>query len=197
MRHFLKKMLMTGKVHLILDNDLISELESDIYIDNNDIIYLSKDDMTNLFDSNLYEEKTENNTVKLISTCENKIMTIVENENHIFVNGVRKKIRGSLINKDDTYYIPISELQDIYNIELNYINDKKVVDIEFLSKEFLLDKFSIFSFNFILNLLDFLVSELFSSSFCISKLCLSHTSFLSVSVCFVFFSLYAKCAAIP
>lgn len=132
---FFKKDVDDGKVHLIFDNDLISDLESDIYIDNNDIIYLSKDDMTNLFDNNLYEEKTENNTVKLISTCENKIMTIVENENHIFVNGVRKKIRGSLINKDDTYYIPISELQDIYNIELNYINDKKIVDIEFLSKE--------------------------------------------------------------
>ena len=132
---FFKKDIDDGKIHLIVDNTEIEELEEDIYVDNNNIVYLSKDDVKNLLDKNIYEEKTEINTTKIISTCDNKIVTLVENENHVFINGVRTKIKGSLIYKDKICYLPISELQEIYNIQLNYIKDNKKVDIEFLYKE--------------------------------------------------------------
>lgn len=131
---YFKKDIDDGKIHLILDNEIVENLQNDIYVDDNDIVYLSEDDVKEFFDENIYEEKNEDK-IKLISTYENKIMTILEGENHIFVNGVRVKIKGSLIKKDDEYYLPISELQNIYGIELNYVKDNRIVDVEYLSNE--------------------------------------------------------------
>ncbi|MBR3153080.1 MAG: SH3 domain-containing protein [Clostridia bacterium] len=131
---YFKKEVDDGKIHLVLDNSEVESLENDIYVDDNNIVYLSEEDVKELFDKNIYEEKKEDNNIRVVSTCENKVLTMDEGENHVFINGVRTKIKGSLQKKEDEYYLPISELQNVYNIEVNYIKESNRLDIEYFSK---------------------------------------------------------------
>ncbi|MBR3132769.1 MAG: SH3 domain-containing protein [Clostridia bacterium] len=131
---YFKKENDDGKIHLVLDNVEIDNLKNDIFVDDNNIVYLSEDDVKEYFDKSLYEEKKDNDKVKIVSTCLNKVLAIDEGENHIFINGVRVKIKGSLQKKNGEYYLPISELQSVYNIELEFIKDSKRLDIEYLYK---------------------------------------------------------------
>lgn len=109
------------------------ELNHDVYVDENEIVYLSEDDVRQFLDQELYYEKNDSNMRRYISISQNKILEITEGQNHMFVNGTREKIRGSVIDRDGVYYFPISELENVYNIEVDYLKDKNRLDIEKLS----------------------------------------------------------------
>lgn len=120
---------------VIVQNDANVELANSVYIDENDIIYLSEDDLKRYLNHDLYYEKNESNMRRYISVSRNKILEITEDENHMFVNGNREKIKGKVLEKDGVYYFPISELEDVYNIEVDYLKDKNRLNIEKLSEE--------------------------------------------------------------
>ena len=45
-------------------------------------------------------------------------------------NGTTVDISGTVIEKDDTYYIPFSSLKDVYNVEINYIDSTKTITVD-------------------------------------------------------------------
>ncbi len=122
-----------GNVQISIQNDTNVELEHDVYIDENNVIFLSEDDMKNYFDKDLYYENIENNKRKYISVFENKILEINEDENNMFINDERYKIKAAVINRDGIYYFPISELKNVYNLNINFSSDMKRINIEKLS----------------------------------------------------------------
>lgn len=124
-----------SEMKISIQNDVNIELAHDVYIDENNVIYLSEDDMREYFDKELYYEKNDSNMRRYISVCQNKVLEITESENHIFVNGAREKIKGAIIERDGVFYFPISELQNVYNIEIDYLEDKNRLNIEKLSEE--------------------------------------------------------------
>ena len=71
---------------------------------------------------------------RYISIAQNKILEITEGQNHMFVNGVREKIKGSVMDKEGVYYFPISELENVYNIEVSYLESVNRLDIEKMSE---------------------------------------------------------------
>ena len=92
------------KTNLVINNNNItSNLKNDILIEN-DIIYLSKQDIANFFDKYIYEEK-ENN--KIITTYDKKIASIGFEGNTININGSDQKIYANAKKVDDTIYLPI------------------------------------------------------------------------------------------
>lgn len=117
-----------------IQNFVNVELVHDVYIDENGIIYLSEDDVKEYLDKELYYEKNENNMRRYISISQNKILEITEGQNHMFVNGIREKIKGSVIDREGVYYFPISELEDVYNIKVSYLESVNRLDIEKLSE---------------------------------------------------------------
>ena len=118
--------------NLIINNkNITANLKKDVMIEG-DIIYLSKQDIANFFDKYIYEEK---NTNQIITTYEKKIATIGFEEDKININGADKEIYAHAIKKDDTIYLPISEMQDVYDIELKNMADTKIVTIDTKSKE--------------------------------------------------------------
>ncbi len=120
------------KTNLVINNNNItSNLKNDILIEN-DIIYLSKQDIANFFDKYIYEEK-ENN--KIITTYDKKIASIGFEGNTININGSDKKIYANAKKVDDTIYLPISEMKDVYGIEIQNIKESKVITIDSTSKE--------------------------------------------------------------
>lgn len=125
----------SGEMKISIQNDVNVELAHDVYVDENSVIYLSEDDMREYFDKELYYEKDDSNMRRYISVCQNKVLEITEQANHIFVNGAREKIKGAVIERDGFFYFPISELKNVYNIEIDYLKDKNRLNIEKLSEE--------------------------------------------------------------
>ncbi len=119
---------------IIIQNDSSIKFQNEPYIDDNGIVYISEADVKEYFDKNLYYEKDESNLRRYISVSDNKVLAITENANHMYVNGVFTKMKGNVLEKNNIYYFPISELEDIYNIKVNYMESPKRLDIERLSE---------------------------------------------------------------
>lgn len=119
-------------INLVINNrNVTSNLKKDIFIED-DEIYISKQDLGNFFDKYIYED-TKNN--QIVTTYDNKIAAISLEENKININGSNKTTYAQPIEKDDTIYIPIQELEDVYGIEIKYIENSKVLTIDSISKE--------------------------------------------------------------
>ena len=80
----------------------------------------------------IYEDTKTN---QIITTYDTKIAAISIDENKININGSNKSTYASVIEKDDTIYIPIKELENVYGIEMEYIENSKVLTIDSVSKE--------------------------------------------------------------
>ena len=119
-------------INLVINNkNVTSNLKKDIFIED-DEIYISKQDLGNFFDKYIYED-TKNN--QIITTYDNKIAAISLEENKININGSNKITYAHPVEKDDTIYIPIQELEDVYGMEIKYIEKSKVLTIDSISKE--------------------------------------------------------------
>ena len=119
-------------INLIINNkNVTSNLKKEIFIED-DEIYISKQDLGNFFDKYIYEDK-ENN--KIVTTYENKIGAISLKENEININGSNKETYAHAIEKNGTIYIPIQELEDVYGIEIKYIENTKALTIDSIAKE--------------------------------------------------------------
>lgn len=120
---------------VIIQNQANVELAHSVYIDENDIIYFSEEDIKQYLDKDLYYEKNESNMRRYISISQNKVLEITEEQNNMFVDGNREKIKGKVLERDGVYYFPISELESVYNIEVDYLKDENRLNIEKLSEE--------------------------------------------------------------
>ena len=116
---------------VINNNNITVKLKKSVIIEDN-IIYVAIEDIKNFFDK--YIEKDEE-TNKIITTYEKKIAAIEPNNKTIEVNGANKKINAVLKEANDTTYLPMSELGDVYNIELNYIDKTNTVTMDSLDRE--------------------------------------------------------------
>ena len=119
-------------INLVINNkNVTSNLKKEIIIQN-DNIYISKQDLGNFFDKYIYED-TENNNI--VTTYNNKIASISLEKNKININGSTKNTYAHAENKEGTIYVPITELEDVYGIEIKYLPDSKVLTIDSTSKE--------------------------------------------------------------
>ena len=118
--------------NLVINNkNVTGNLKKEILIENGEI-YISKQDLGNFFDKYIYEDKE---TEEIITTYNKKIAEIGFEKNVVTINGSEKTTYAHAIKKDDTIYLPISELKDVYDIEINHIEDTKTLVIDSLSKE--------------------------------------------------------------
>ena len=113
-------------INLVINNrNVTSNLKKDIII-KDDQIYISKQDLGNFFDKYIYQD-TKNN--QIITTYNTKIAAISLEQNKIVINGSDKTTYAHAINESDIIYIPIKELKDVYGIEIQYIENSKVLTI--------------------------------------------------------------------
>ena len=119
-------------INLVINNrNVTSNLKKDVLIQDGEI-YISEQDLGNFFDKYIYED-TQNN--QIITTYENKIAAISLNENKININGSDKETYAGVIEQDDTIYLPIEELEDVYGIEVEYVENSKVLILDTISRE--------------------------------------------------------------
>ena len=115
-----------GKINLVINNsNVTSDLKQDIFIDENDVIYISKDDIENFFDNYIYYDEKYN---QIITGSATKIANMVVGENTATVNSAEVDLKSPVIEKDNEYYIPFSELDSVYNVDIEYVNNRVVID---------------------------------------------------------------------
>ena len=118
--------------NLIINNrNVTSNLKNEIMIKDN-MIYLSKQDIANFFDKYIYEEEETN---QIITTYDKKIAEIGFEENTININGSDKTIRAHAEKENEIIYLPISEMTEVYGIEIEYLPDTKVVTMDSIDRE--------------------------------------------------------------
>lgn len=116
---------------LIVDNkDITESLTSDIYLDKDGVLYMSMEDVKNIFDNDLY---FEDSTKKIITTSETKVAAIDTRSDKIDINSATIMLSTGVIDYGTTYYIPVSEMTKIYNIEV--ITSENCAIINSLYKE--------------------------------------------------------------
>ena len=121
------------KTNLVINNNNITRnVKSNILIEDN-TIYLSTADMQNFFDEYLLVDE-ENQMI--ITTSNTKTVMIPFDETTINVNGVQKTIKHLLLNRDGEIYLPLTDLTDIYNIEVNYSAESNIITIDSLNRKF-------------------------------------------------------------
>ena len=126
-----------GKMALVINyNNVTKKLKSDIYLDSNNSVYISLKDMENFFDGTIhYDEQYK----QIVTTSDTKVMVMPINNRQIEINGSTKRIKSAVEEKEvdgkKQYYIPISELQDEFNLEIKYIEQTNTVTIESLDRE--------------------------------------------------------------
>ena len=118
--------------NLIINNrNVTSNLKNEIMIKDN-MIYLSKQDIANFFDKYIYEEEETN---QIITTYDKKIAEIGFEKNTININGSDKTIRAHAEKENEIIYLPISEMTEVYGIEIEYLPDTKVVTMDSTDRE--------------------------------------------------------------
>lgn len=101
---------------LILDNkDITESLQKSIYIDKDKKLYMAVEDIKNIFDKDIYFEEE---TGKLITTSGTNVGAIDVNNDTFELNSATLALAYGVIKYDTGYYIPISEVTNIYNIEV-------------------------------------------------------------------------------
>lgn len=124
-----------NKTNLIINNTNVTQnLKQDLYVQNG-IIYMSYQDVCEFFDSTIMYDAN----YKMFITCSNeKVASLPIESSEIQINSSKVKLKEGAMQKDDIYYIPISELGDVYNIETNYAENTNIVTIDYLNKEYII-----------------------------------------------------------
>ena len=115
----------SNALSLVLNKqDITDKLSYDIYIDKDKTLYMSMDDIKKVFDKNLYYE---NETNKIITTSKTKVGAIDLSNNIVKLNSASLSLAPGVIDYGYTKYLPISELTNIYNIEVTTSENSAVV----------------------------------------------------------------------
>ena len=120
------------EINLIINNNNVTaRLKNNLKIENC-VVYLSMEDVQNFFDNYIYIEEEIN---EVVTTYDKKIASISFDVNRLIINGSTTKINASAIKENEIVYLPISEMTDVYNMEISNIENKKIVTIDSLNKE--------------------------------------------------------------
>lgn len=123
-----------SKTRLVINNrNVTTNLKNDVYIDDKENIYISKDDIKNFFDTYIDYDENEG---KITTTSDKKVAVIKKDDENIIINGSTVKLNAVMMEKDGNIYIPFSEVcKNVYNTELEYIKESNIVVIDSLDRE--------------------------------------------------------------
>ena len=117
---------------VINNSNVTKSLKADIFVEN-DVVYMSKEDVENFFDGHIYYDSKYD---QIITTSGTKVAALPINNKQITVNGSTLNIYASAIKRDNKYYLPFSEISKIvYNVETTYVKNTDIVVLTSLDRE--------------------------------------------------------------
>lgn len=119
-------------VNLIIDEHNVTEdLKNMLYINENKTVYMSEEDVRELFDENIYYDQQYN---QIITTSYTKVANIEIEEKQMNVNDSKVNMLDAIIKINDKIYLPISDMELVYNIKIKYIEETNRAVIENLNR---------------------------------------------------------------
>lgn len=115
---------------VINNNNVTSRLKEDVIIQDG-TIYLSMKDVKNFFDKYIIQDEKSG---YIVTTSDKKVGTMQIDNNVVNINGSNKKMSKAPIKIEEEIYLPMSELQDVYNIELTYNSNSNAVIMDSVDK---------------------------------------------------------------
>ncbi len=123
----------TGKINLIINNNNVTaRLKKDLYINEKNIVYMSITDIKNYLDKYIYYDKTEN---QIITTYGEKIAVLPLSENKMIINNSSLNLLSGIETKENEIYLPISQMANVYNMDITYVKEEKTLILDSLEKE--------------------------------------------------------------
>lgn len=123
-----------GKTKVLINNNNVTlKMKNDVYIDDNNNVFLSLEDVENYFDKYIeYNEETG----EILTTSEINIAKMSTKNNTITINGEDEELNSSAIEQNDTIYLPFSEISEkVYDVDLEYIGDTNTIIIDSLDRK--------------------------------------------------------------
>ena len=123
-----------GKTKVLINNNNVTlKMKNDVYIDENNNVFLSLADVRNYFDKYIEYEK-ENGSI--VTTSEINIAKMSTKDNKITINGQEEELNSSAIEKNETIYLPFSKISEkVYDVDLEYIKDTNTIIIDSLDRK--------------------------------------------------------------
>lgn len=123
----------SDKINVIINNNNVTKkLKYDLFINEKNVIYMSMQDVKNYFDKYIIFDESNN---QIITTYGEKVGVLPLNEKIIEINGSTINVLSGAIKENDIYYLPISSMSNIYNLDINYIKDGEILLLDSLDKE--------------------------------------------------------------
>ena len=110
------------KIRVVInDAEITKGVKNDVIIRDGKVLF-SIDAIKQYFDKYIYfDEKYQT----VIVTGEKDVLQFKLNENKMKINGIEKNIETSAIMMDEKIYVPLEELQELYEIKIE--NNEKIV----------------------------------------------------------------------
>ncbi|MBR1653487.1 MAG: hypothetical protein IJ690_00820 [Clostridia bacterium] len=116
----------TDRENLVLNfSNVTGRMKHNLIVDENDVIYLSMDDIANYYDKYIYYDKEYN---QIVTSTDNKLAVFKIDENKMTVNGNTTQIKGKAIEKNGNYYLPISDMEEVYNVKITKADNKVIIE---------------------------------------------------------------------
>lgn len=119
------------KMKVLINNEQVT-IKSEILIDEKEIVYMELQDIATFFDETISYD-FQNNQI-ITNANENTAIMPLEKE-EMYINNSKVKIYGVATKKEEKCYLPFSEMKNIYNIEINYVEESNILIIDSLFKE--------------------------------------------------------------
>lgn len=116
---------------ILLNNEFIKTINK-VIIDDEKNIYFSKDDIQKLFDETIYFNEAEK---EIITTYNTHVALLNIGESYGVIDDENIELKGEIKENKSLIYIPITDLQKVYDIELEYAENNNRIIIDSLLKE--------------------------------------------------------------
>lgn len=116
---------------ILINNEFVETINK-VIIDEGENIYFSKEDIQKIFDQTIYYNEAEK---ELITTYNTHVALLKINEEYAVIDDENIKLNGNLQEIDKRIYLPIKNLQKVYDIELEYTKENNRIIIDSLLKE--------------------------------------------------------------
>lgn len=116
---------------ILINNEFVETINK-VIIDEGENIYFSKEDIQKIFDQTIYYNEAEK---ELITTYNTHVALLKINEEYAVIDDENIKLNGNLQEIDKRIYLPIKDLQKVYDIELEYTKENNRIIIDSLLKE--------------------------------------------------------------
>lgn len=119
-------------INLIINEENKTEqLKHEIYVNEKGTIYISGEDIKNLFDNTIYYDEKYN---QIITTTDTKVANIVIDEKEMIINDSIQPMIDAVVRINNIIYLPISDMSMVYNINVKYAESTNRVIIDNLDK---------------------------------------------------------------